>query len=184
MGSIYPKALSSSAVEEETGRPHANKLKNGKALLALAIVVGLLAIGSFYFIDAWRGAPSVAIVRPADGDPVEYIDTVEGTVSRLAEDETVWVLVTDEDDNVYHPQVGPAIRLGQDGWRVLGIRFGPGQTEGLGRRYRISTLIAGTQATSALRQYIESSSLTGRFPGLSQFPSGAKLQAMTITVHR
>ncbi len=165
--------------------PWLKRLGDRKTTAGLGLAAGVLLVLGASIVLLWKGnVAAVAITRPSDGAAVEYIDTVEGTAAGLRPGESVWVLITDADDNVYHPQVGPAARVGEHGWRVVGVRFGEERTLGIGKRYRISVAVAGPPATSTLDDYLDAGRQSGSFPGLRALPEGARLQAQSIVVQR
>jgi hypothetical protein len=162
----------------------------------LMLAAGLCAVAMLALVAEWTmriaGGPAVEVVRPSAGSEVGFRGVVEGTVTGLQDGQSVWVFVTDQDDQVYHPQVGPAALasagvwglLGYQSWRVVGVRFGYDEQSGRGKRYYLSTAVADAVATQVLRQYLADGERAGAFAGLRELPAGAHIQGRVIEVSR
>lgn len=157
------------------------------------IVMGVISIAAASLVLAGctsneaQQLTEVIITKPTEGSTVEHIDTVEGKVTRLRLGHTVWVLITDKNDNVYHPQAGPAtVRAGGRTWERTGVRFGshPIPAPGEDIEHRISTAVANHRGTQELQDYLEQARSTNTYPGFTTLPDGVSLEHHTVKVYR
>jgi hypothetical protein len=144
--------------------------------------LALVVLAAFFAVVGW-GEASIGITQPRAGDTVVVETIVRGDFERLADDERIWVAVVplDLDQELFHPQNGPAERLPRGRWQATAF-VGLDDPSDFGRSFRLVAFVADAAADEQLRRYLVRGRLTGDYPGLPSLPSGTKtMDAVTVT---
>jgi hypothetical protein len=154
----------------------------GGALVALATLIILPAILLAAYL--FEGGRSLRISQPQDGDIVDVEVLVEGSFSRLPEDQSIWVAVVPLglDEDLFYPQNGPAVKSYGGSWQAH-IFVGLDDPADYGRSFEIHAVLADGDAGQQFRDYLAEGRNTGSFPGLKSLPGGSEIMD-TVTVTR
>src|SRR6266511_2569517 len=105
-----------------------------------------------------------------------------GTPSHFQGGREIWVVVVVRGIGKFYPQDGPVTIAADGDWTSLPVFFGDNRDAG--RRFDALAVIATADAGGAFGRYLERGRLTGRYPGITRLPAGARVYDRVTVVRR
>jgi hypothetical protein len=112
------------------------------------------------------------ITNPSPQAQVPEVQTVAGTVTGLTAEKHLWLLVVPHVPGAaaYHPE--PDLTVNGSNWTVT-ARIG--LAGDLGRVFDLELVVADNQADASFRQYLNTATAKGSYPGMPILPQGVLL---------
>jgi hypothetical protein len=127
-------------------------------------------------------ARAVQVTNLKDGDLVDYIQEVRGTALGLPTGVDLWIMIQPLLSPRYHPQPGPVARS-SDGQFISVGYFGESALKTPGEKFILMVVVASSDGSRVIRDYLDGTKRTGSYPGLATLPTGSE-PAAQVSVTR